>query len=97
MKEARDVAHSMHHGHGAMRRLEALKKEIDASEVFGNPRSIRPRVNRQKDQRFSGLVACCDRCRAFLFYDWRDEHFPNHSQIDSQEEEAIQPQPYLTI
>lgn len=42
---ARAIAHSMHYGRGATRRLEALKSEIDPSEVFWNPQSIRPTVN----------------------------------------------------
>ncbi|KAJ0103920.1 hypothetical protein J7T55_004245 [Diaporthe amygdali] len=42
---ARDMAHSLHYGEAAMKRLEALKSEIDPTEVFWNPQSIRPRVN----------------------------------------------------
>lgn len=40
---ARDTAHSLHYGEDAMKRLEALKSKIDASEVFWNPQSIRPK------------------------------------------------------
>lgn len=42
---ARDVAHSLHYGAAAMRRLEVLKSEIDPTEVFWNPQSIRPKAN----------------------------------------------------
>ncbi|KAG6367759.1 hypothetical protein INS49_001954 [Diaporthe citri] len=42
---ARDTAHSLHYGEAAIRRLEALKSEIDPSEVFWNPQSIRPKAN----------------------------------------------------
>ncbi|KAI7774044.1 hypothetical protein LA080_009427 [Diaporthe eres] len=42
---ARDIAHSLHYGEAATRRLEALKSEIDPSEVFWNPQSIRPKAN----------------------------------------------------
>ncbi|KAI3398109.1 hypothetical protein diail_9862 [Diaporthe ilicicola] len=39
---ARDMAHSLHYGEAAMKKLEALKSKIDPSEVFWNPQSIRP-------------------------------------------------------
>ena len=42
---ARDTAHSLHYGEAAMKRLETLKSEIDPSEVFWNPQSIRPKAD----------------------------------------------------
>ncbi|KAK7739056.1 hypothetical protein SLS53_005954 [Cytospora paraplurivora] len=39
---AREVAHSLHYGETAVKRLEDLKAEIDSTEIFWNPQSIRP-------------------------------------------------------
>ncbi|KAJ4410572.1 hypothetical protein N0V82_009236 [Gnomoniopsis sp. IMI 355080] len=42
----REMAHRLHHGEGAVSRLEALKAEVDPDEVFWNPQSIRPAARR---------------------------------------------------
>lgn len=39
---AQEVAHSLHYGEPAVKRLEYLKAEIDPVEIFWNPQSIRP-------------------------------------------------------
>ncbi|ROV93855.1 hypothetical protein VMCG_08780 [Cytospora schulzeri] len=39
---ARDMAHSLYYGEAVVKRLEALKAELDPIDVFWNPQSIRP-------------------------------------------------------